>query len=52
MLCTDDDDWYEIHLADDERVEVDLTFVDDGPLGPAVMQPPDLSKPIDVNGGS
>jgi hypothetical protein len=32
MLCANDDDWYEIHLADDERVEVDLTFVDDGPL--------------------
>jgi hypothetical protein len=22
----------------------------DGPLGPAVMQPPDPSKPIDTNG--
>lgn len=32
MLCADDDDWYEIHLADGERIEVDLTFVDDGPL--------------------
>lgn len=32
MLCSDDDDWYEIALADGERIEVDLTFVDDGPL--------------------
>jgi hypothetical protein len=29
----------------------DEPFVD-GPLGPAVIQPPDPSKPIDVNGGS
>lgn len=29
----------------------DEPFVD-GPLGPAVMQPPDPSKPIYVNGGS
>lgn len=30
-LCSGDDDWYEIHLLDGEFIEVDLTFVDDGP---------------------
>ena len=32
----------DMHPADDEA------FVD-GPLGPAMIQPPDLSKPVDVN---
>jgi Bacterial pre-peptidase C-terminal domain len=31
MICSDDDDWYEIELYTDETVEVDLAFVDSAP---------------------